>query len=119
MSILFNLLFVLTLYILNISCYPSSYCIRFDTNVKGSKNPIIINITQNWSPIGANHLYDIVNSRFYSVPSAFFRVVPNFVVQFGISGDPIQNVIWNKEIPDGFYNYVYLLLFHLYIFRSS
>ncbi|CAF1031916.1 unnamed protein product [Rotaria sordida] len=100
MSILYKLFFILTLYKLSINGYPSSYCIHFDTNVKDSKNPIIINITQSWSPIGANHLYDIINSNFYSLPSAFFRVVPNFVVQFGISGDPIQNIIWNQPIQD-------------------
>jgi hypothetical protein len=82
--------------------YPSSYCIRFDTDVKNvGGTPIIINITQNWAPIGANHLFDVINSEFYAVPSAFFRVVPKFVVQFGISGDPIQNTIWNRTIVDG------------------
>ncbi|CAF0947469.1 unnamed protein product [Adineta steineri] len=81
--------------------YPPSYCIRLDTDVKNaSGSSIIINITQNWAPIGANHLFDIINSQFYAVPSAFFRVVPKFVVQFGISGDPIQNTIWNKTILD-------------------
>ncbi|CAF2134844.1 unnamed protein product [Rotaria magnacalcarata] len=100
MSLFYKILLILAIFILNTYCYPSSYCIRFDTDVKGSKNPIIINITQNWSPIGANHLFDVINSSFYSVPSAFFRVVPNFVVQFGISGDPIQNTIWNKPIQD-------------------
>ena len=95
-------LFVFTLFFNVIaSSYPSSYCIRFDTNVKGSGNPIVINVTQNWSPLGANHLFDVVNSSFYSVPSAFFRVVPDFVVQFGISGEPKQNIIWDKPIPDG------------------
>lgn len=102
MSVLYKLLFTLTLFELYTCAYPSSYCIRFDTNVKGAKNPIIINITQSWAPLGANHLYDIINSKFYSVPAAFFRVVPNFVVQFGISGQPIQNMIWNQTILDGF-----------------
>ncbi|CAF2588115.1 unnamed protein product [Rotaria sp. Silwood2] len=100
MSILYKILLCLTLCKLCVSGYPPSYCVHFDTDVNGSKNPIIINITQNWSPIGANHLFDIINSDFYSVPSAFFRVVPNFVVQFGISGDPIQNTIWNEPIQD-------------------
>ena len=84
------------------SAYPSSYCIRFETDVNGGINsPIIINVTQQWSPNGANHLFDIINSKFYSVPAAFFRVVPNFVVQFGISGDPQQNKNWSGTIPDG------------------
>jgi peptidyl-prolyl cis-trans isomerase A (cyclophilin A) len=90
--------------------YPSSYCIRFDTDIKGEGKPIIINVTQSWSPNGANHLFDIINSHFYSVPSAFFRVVPNFVLQFGISGDPIQNTVWNKPIPDGFTFFLILFL---------
>ena len=81
--------------------YPSSYCIRFDTDIKNTNKPIIINITQSWAPIGANHLFDLINSQFYRVPSAFFRVVPNFVVQFGISGEPKENEIWNKPIQDG------------------
>lgn len=81
--------------------YPATYCIRFDTDVKGAQNPIIINITQKWAPIGANHLFEVINSQFYAVPSAFFRVVPKFVVQFGISGDPPQNLIWDKPIIDG------------------
>ena len=89
--------------------YPSSYCIRFDTDVNQGNNPIIINVTQKWSPNGANHLYDIINSQFYSVPSAFFRVVPQFVVQFGISGDPVQNTIWKKTIPDGFYSFYFFI----------
>ncbi|CAF1473508.1 unnamed protein product [Adineta ricciae] len=81
--------------------YPSTYCIRLDTDVEsGNGSSIIINITQNWAPIGANHLFDIINSQFYATPSAFFRVVPKFVVQFGISGDPTQNAIWNKTILD-------------------
>jgi len=105
MSTLCKLLFIIicaTVFGAPPRSYPSSYCIRFDTDVKNvSGTPIIINITQKWAPIGANHLFDVINSEFYAVPSAFFRIVPNFVVQFGISGDPIQNIIWNKTIVDG------------------
>lgn len=89
-----------SLFIISLNSYPSSYCIRFDTNILNKSEPIIINVTQHWSPNGANHLFDLINSKFYSVPSAFFRVVPNFVLQFGISGDPKQNIIWNQTIPD-------------------
>lgn len=91
-----------SLFIISLNSYPSSYCIHFDTNILNKSEPIIINVTQRWSPNGANHLFDLINSKFYSVPSAFFRVVPNFVLQFGISGDPKQNIIWNQTIPDGY-----------------
>jgi cyclophilin family peptidyl-prolyl cis-trans isomerase len=82
---------------------------------KNINKPIIINITQSWAPVGANHLFDLISSQFYSVPSAFFRVVPNFVVQFGISGEPSQNKIWDKPIKDGelFLNILFIYLFKL------
>jgi hypothetical protein len=100
---MYKILILLNISILLIKCdYPLSYCIHFDTDVDNETKPIIINVTQSWCPIGANHLFDVINSKFYSVPSAFFRVVPEFVVQFGISGDPLQNTIWNKPILDGF-----------------
>lgn len=81
--------------------YPSSYCIQLNTNIPIGNRSIVINVTQNWAPLGANHLYDLITSQFYSVPSAFFRVVPKFVLQFGISGNPLQNILWNKPILDG------------------
>jgi len=66
---------------------PTTFCIRFDTDVDNS-SPIIINVTRSWAPLGSDHLYNVINSQFYSAPAAFFRVVPQFVVQFGISGIP-------------------------------
>lgn len=96
-------LFIITILIRHgdAATYPATYCIRFDTNIEQGNRSIIVNVTQSWAPLGANHLYDIINSQFYSVPSAFFRVVPNFVLQFGISGSPQQNVAWQTPIKDG------------------
>lgn len=113
-NILKFFVFLITSIILCKSDYPKSYCIRFDTDIQHENIPIIINVTQKWCPNGADHLFDVINSKFYSVPSAFFRVVPKFVVQFGISGDPEQNIIWNKPIPDGF-----IVFFHNRIFSFS
>ena len=43
-----------------------------------------------------------MNANFFSQePAAFFRVVPSFVVQFGISGVPELNNLWgNATIAD-------------------
>ncbi len=82
---------------------PNHYCITFDTNVNnGSADAIQIEITRSLAPLGADRLYALLNSHFFDVsPSAFFRVVPSFVVQFGISGVPSFNNKWNAlPLPD-------------------
>ena len=98
-----SLLLLLLLFLCGVcgAVYPLTYCLRFDTNVKNVRQSIVINVTQSWAPLGADHLFDLINSSFYSVPSAFFRVVPQFVLQFGISGDPKENRRWNQSIDDG------------------
>jgi peptidyl-prolyl cis-trans isomerase A (cyclophilin A) len=63
----------------------------------------VINVTRSLAPLGSDRLYALVQDNFFTIddqPAAFFRVVPQFVVQFGISGLPIENQKWNTVIPD-------------------
>jgi len=76
---------------------PSSFLVTFKTDVPGD---VVINVTRAWAPLGADHFYEMVQSGFYSTPAAFFRVVPKFVVQFGISGTPATNQKWKANIKD-------------------
>lgn len=62
---------------------PEEFQVEFDT----SKGKFTIEVTRKWSPIGADHFYSMVKKDFYK-ECRFFRVVPNFMVQFGINGDP-------------------------------
>src|SRR5258707_11612597 len=48
-----------------------------------------------WAPIGADRFYNLVKHHFYDNAS-FFRVVPGFVVQFGISAYPPVAAAWEK-----------------------
>jgi len=48
-----------------------------------------------WSPEGVDRLYQLIKSGFYT-DIAVFRVVPNFVAQFGIHQDSILNSNWDK-----------------------
>jgi peptidyl-prolyl cis-trans isomerase A (cyclophilin A) len=65
---------------------PATYKVRFDT----SKGSFVIEVVRDWAPNGADRFYNLVNSGFFD-DGRFFRVVKNFMVQFGINGDPAVN----------------------------
>ena len=69
--------------------------VRFTTN----KGPFIMEVHRDWAPIGAQRLEELVKDKYFD-GARFFRIVPNFVVQFGIAGSPSATRKWNKEIKD-------------------
>ncbi len=72
-----------------------TYQVRFET----TKGNFVIEVHRKWAPIGAEHFYELIQDGFYN-NVAFFRAVPNFMVQFGISGDPAMNKKWEDSIQD-------------------
>ncbi len=74
---------------------PATYKVRFDT----SKGPIEIEVHRGWAPLGADHFYALVKSGYFD-GARFFRVVPNFVVQFGLAANPAVTRKWNTPIAD-------------------
>ena len=52
-----------------------------------------------WAPLGAKRFEELVKDGFYD-GARFFRVVPNFIIQFGIAGDPKMTKKWDKPIKD-------------------
>ena len=77
---------------------PDSWLLHFNTDIDGNST-VTVNITRSWAPIGADHLFELVADNFYD-GAAFFRVVPGFVVQFGIAGTPAENSKWSTPIKD-------------------
>ena len=74
---------------------PATFVARFETN----KGNFDIEITRDNSPKAVDRFYQLVQHRFYD-NTLFYRVVPNFVVQFG-NGDTIQTHKWDKfKVPD-------------------
>jgi peptidyl-prolyl cis-trans isomerase A (cyclophilin A) len=75
---------------------PEKFRAKFDT----SKGEFIIDVTRAWSPNGADRFYNLVKNGYYD-NCRFFRVVENFMVQFGIHGDPTISRSWRSaNIPD-------------------
>jgi peptidyl-prolyl cis-trans isomerase A (cyclophilin A) len=68
---------------------PETYAVKFETTA----GEFILDVTRAWSPLGADRLYNLVKAGFYD-DTGFFRVVPGFVVQFGLNGDPAVNKVW-------------------------
>jgi peptidyl-prolyl cis-trans isomerase A (cyclophilin A) len=61
---------------------PDSFTVRFTT----TRGPFDLRVHRDWAPRGADRLFWLVNNRYYD-GVRFFRVVPGFVAQFGMSGD--------------------------------
>ena len=68
---------------------PAMFNAKFDT----SAGTFVIQVHRDWAPIGADRFYNLVKNGFYD-DCRFFRVVPNFMVQFGINGDPAVQRNW-------------------------
>src|SRR5580693_3087413 len=70
---------------------PDNYRVQFTT----TKGNIVIEIHRDWAPLGADRFYNLVKHGFFT-DAAFFRVVPDFIVQFGLSANPAVNKVWDK-----------------------
>lgn len=70
---------------------PETYEVTFVT----TKGPFVVKVTRAWAPLGADRFYNLVRHHFYN-DMALFRVVPGFVVQFGLGPSPAVNRVWEK-----------------------
>jgi len=73
---------------------PAVFRVNFDT----SKGGFIVEVTRDWAPLGADRFYTLVKTGFFD-NARFFRVIPGFMVQFGLSPKPIENKKWSN-LPD-------------------
>jgi peptidyl-prolyl cis-trans isomerase A (cyclophilin A) len=74
---------------------PAMYKVSFDT----SAGTFELEVHRDWAPNGADRFYNLAKNGFFD-NVRFFRVIPGFMVQFGISGDPAVNaVLRNARIP--------------------
>ncbi|HTP31431.1 MAG TPA: peptidylprolyl isomerase [Candidatus Acidoferrales bacterium] len=65
----------------------------FKVNLDTSKGAVVIEVHKDWAPLGAQHLYELVNRRYYD-GNRFFRVTRAYV-QWGVNGDPQVSSLWS------------------------
>ncbi len=66
---------------------------KYTVKLKTTKGDILIDVERAWAPLGADRFYNLVKSGFYD-DTAFFRVIPGFMAQIGIHGDPKVAAAW-------------------------
>ncbi|MGA2302544.1 MAG: peptidylprolyl isomerase [Candidatus Acidiferrum sp.] len=71
---------------------PDTFQVKFET----TRGDFTMNVIRAWAPNGVDRFYNLVRHHFYD-NMVIFRVVPNFVVQFGISSYPPINAAWRGD----------------------
>jgi peptidyl-prolyl cis-trans isomerase A (cyclophilin A) len=75
---------------------PESFRVKFAT----TKGDFTVEVTRAWAPRGADRFYRLVTEGYFK-DIRFFRVLPGFMAQFGLSGDPALNAKMDTlRIPD-------------------
>ena len=70
---------------------PATFRARFET----TKGIFVVEVERRLAPRGADRFYNLVRHGYYN-GTKLFRVIPGFVVQWGMSGDPALNKEWNQ-----------------------
>ena len=79
---------------------PSTESGPVEVAVETSQGEFVIAVHREWAPLGAERFLTLVESGYYD-DARFHRVVPDFIVQWGLAGDPALTAEWmNAYIPD-------------------
>ncbi|MGO9261375.1 MAG: alpha/beta fold hydrolase [Bryobacteraceae bacterium] len=72
----------------------------FQVKVATTQGDFTIRAHRDWAPVGVDRFYNLVRAGFFD-DSRFFRAVPDYIVQFGIPGQPRVAAVWrNQTMPD-------------------
>ena len=75
---------------------PDTYRAGFRT----SAGDFVVEVHREWAPAGADRFYNLVNNGYYD-GTRFFRVLQDFIAQWGIHGDPEVSAAWaGATMPD-------------------
>ena len=74
---------------------PETFRARLET----TKGAVLIEVTREWSPLGADRFYNLVLAGYYDGVT-FHRVMPGFMAEFGIHPDPWVNAAWRQALME-------------------
>jgi peptidyl-prolyl cis-trans isomerase A (cyclophilin A) len=70
---------------------PATFRVRFQT----TKGDVVVEFTREWAPHGVDRVHHLVRIGYFD-DCALFRVLPGFVAQFGIHGEPDVSAVWTN-----------------------
>jgi peptidyl-prolyl cis-trans isomerase A (cyclophilin A) len=70
---------------------PELFKAQFTT----TKGDFVVEVHRDWAPLGADRFYNLVRNGFFT-NVAFFRVLPGFMAQFGMSANPAVSKAWEN-----------------------
>lgn len=74
---------------------PDSFVVEIET----SEGTFEVTMHRAWSPLGVDRVYHLMRNDFYA-GARIYRVVPGFVAQWGFSGNPVLDSIWEARPID-------------------
>jgi len=80
--------------------WDATFCVHLDGKAGGKEQNFTVRVHPEWAPAGAKRFQDILKAGILQ-DARFFRVIPGFMVQWGIPGVPKVAAMWmHKGIPD-------------------
>ena len=74
---------------------PTEFKVKLET----SKGDLVVKVVREWAPKGADRFYSLVKNGYYD-DCRFYRVLPKYVAQTGIHGDPKISMKWHEAPID-------------------
>jgi peptidyl-prolyl cis-trans isomerase A (cyclophilin A) len=70
---------------------PEMFHVKFVT----SEGDFTVEVDRAWAPRGVDRFHELLQMKYFN-DGRFFRVVPNFIAQFGVNKDYATHAVWRE-----------------------